>query len=268
MCLFKLQSFSIFTQQRTLSDLLVGVEILLFEYFRFFYLNISENISKERFNGQIKWWSYFLVSVSSQWLIMNVWEPIFANIWGEKSVNKIYIYICVYGSYINKYLVGNSNDVSTEFVFSHGTITINFFQNKTIEEDEKCQHIFKHTAVRNRFVCVCVCVINSTIYLRGIYRKIFFNLAEFHCLATNANAPKSAQRTARLRRGVRTETFFEMGQLPVEAATASGRPSNFFLRSASMHNFSRLWLSQWAPDPNFGSTKPDQYPTFFWSTQN
>jgi len=34
MCLFKLQSFSIFTQQRTLSDLLVGVEILLFEYFR------------------------------------------------------------------------------------------------------------------------------------------------------------------------------------------------------------------------------------------
>ena len=25
-----------------------------------------------------------------------------------------------------------------------------------------------------------VCVINSTIYLRGIYRKIFFNLAEFH----------------------------------------------------------------------------------------
>lgn len=44
-------------------------------------------------------------------------------------------------------------------------------------------------------ICVCVCVINSTIYLRGIYRKIFFNLAEFHCLATNANAPKSAQRT-------------------------------------------------------------------------
>ena len=156
MCLFKLQFFSIFTQQRTLSDLLVGVEILLFEYVRFFYLNISENISKERFNGQIKWSSYFLVSVPSQWLTMNVWEPIFANIWGEKSVNKIYIYICVYGWYINKYLVGNSNDVSTEFVFSHGTITINFFQNKTIEEDEKCQHIFKHTAVRNRFVCVCV----------------------------------------------------------------------------------------------------------------
>ena len=83
-------------------------------------------------------------------------------------------------------------------LLTRGT-TINFFQNKTIEEDEKCQHIVKHTVVRNRFVCVSV--INSTIYLRGIYRKIFFNLAEFHCLATNANAPKSAQRTARLRRG-------------------------------------------------------------------
>ena len=52
---------------------------------------------------------------------------------------------------------------------------MNLFENKTIEEDEKCQHIFKHTVVRNRFLCV----INSTIYLRGIYRKIFFNLAEF-----------------------------------------------------------------------------------------
>jgi len=83
-------------------------------------------------------------------------------------------------------------------LLTRGT-TINFFQNKTIEEDEKCQHIVKHTVVRNRFVCVSV--INSTIYLRGIYRKIFFNLAEFHCLATNANAPKSAQRTAGLRRG-------------------------------------------------------------------
>ena len=60
-------------------------------------------------------------------------------------------------------------------LLTRGT-TINFFQNKTIEEDEKCQHIFKHTVVRNRFLCV---MINSTIYLRGIYRKIFFNLAEF-----------------------------------------------------------------------------------------
>ena len=34
---------------------------------------------------------------------------------------------------------------------------------------------------REQILCLCLkCVINSTIYLRGIYRKIFFNLAEFH----------------------------------------------------------------------------------------
>jgi len=80
----------------------------------------------------------------------------------------------IYGSHINKYLVRNSNDVWFQkclnwIVFSRGT-TINLFQNKTIEEDEKCQHRFKHTVARNRFLCLCLkCVINSTIYIWEAY---------------------------------------------------------------------------------------------------
>ena len=106
-------------------------------------------------------------------------DKLFSKISAEKNLQIKNIYI--YGSYINKSLVRNSNDVWFQkclnwIVFSCADhTTIKFFENKTIEEDKKCQHIFKHTVVRNRFLCV----INSTIYLRGIYRKIFFNLAEF-----------------------------------------------------------------------------------------
>ena len=131
-----------------------------------------ENLLKPGFFGVAKIFQKRSVSVGASRI--NVWQTIFKNIRGEKSANKKYIYLWfiyqqIFSEELKRCLIPKMPQLNCLLT------TINFFENKTIEEDKKCQHIFKHTVVRNRFLCV----INSTIYLRGIYRKIFFNLAEF-----------------------------------------------------------------------------------------
>ena len=170
-----------------------------------------------------------------------------------------------YGSYINKCLVRNSNDVWFQkclnwIVFSRGT-TINLFQNKTIEEDEKCQHRFKHTVARNRFLCLFLkCVINSTIYLRGIYRKIFFNLAEFHFWPLMLMLQRRTD--ARLRR--RTIVKCQTSHRCHGGQRTSASEQDFqdhrqctILVGYDCHNG--------RPSKNFASTKPDQ--CFFGRTK-
>ena len=105
----------------------------------------------------------------------------------------------------------------------------------------------------------CECAINSTIYLRGIYRKIFFNLAEFLVriwplvllLGMMRDRRRTETSSRKQRHSLRQRHFYvEHGARPRARAKCH----------FSHKYFSRLWLSQWTLGPDFGLTNPDQYP--------
>ena len=108
---------------------------------------------------------------------------------------------------------------------------------------------------------LCECAINSTIYLRGIYRKIFFNLAEFLVriwplvllLGMMRDRRRTETSSRKQRHSLRQRHFYvEHGARPRARAKCH----------FSHKYFSRLWLSQWTLGPDFGlnMTNPDQYP--------
>ena len=106
---------------------------------------------------------------------------------------------------------------------------------------------------------LCECAINSTIYLRGIYRKIFFNLAEFLVriwplvllLGMMRDRRRTETSSRKQRHSLRQRHFYvEHGARPRARAKCH----------FSHKYFSRLWLSQWTLGPDFGLTNPNQYP--------
>ena len=108
---------------------------------------------------------------------------------------------------------------------------------------------------------LCECAINSTIYLRGIYRKIFFNLAEFLVriwplvllLGMMRDRRRTETSSRKQRHSLRQRHFYvEHGARPRARAKCH----------FSHKYFSRLWLSQWTLGPDFGltMTNPNQYP--------
>ena len=105
----------------------------------------------------------------------------------------------------------------------------------------------------------CECAINSTIYLRGIYRKIFFNLAEFLVriwplvllLGMMRDRRRTETSSRKQRHSLRQRHFYvEHGARPRARAKCH----------FSHKYFSRLWLSQWTLGPDFGLTMTNQYP--------
>ena len=106
---------------------------------------------------------------------------------------------------------------------------------------------------------LCECAINSTIYLRGIYRKIFFNLAEFLVriwplvllLGMMRDRRRTETSSRKQRHSLRQRHFYvEHGARPRARAKCH----------FSHKYFSRLWLSQWTLGPDFGLTMTNQYP--------